>query len=294
MINSINNKNLIKYGWWVLIIASLVLAFGVYVNNGYRFNNSSYKTNNPVCPDDFSTSEEQSIVMEKWTNNFFDTHPDATISDFSKARVNFWKENNCTEALKRYDDYTTGNVDKETQQLIEGIIAEEMLKNKESSACPNDFTSIGEEFISFSEWWEDFTANNPKASMPEMLRERRKFYVENNCMEDLAIHDEFFAGKTDKEINNLVEVELYNQKIYNLMDNEKYNEAISLADEYLKKDPKSIDMWIHKSMAYYYLEDCNNASTSIRKAQELRNYDPTNKELIEQLIIHIDSDTCKR
>lgn len=32
-------NKIIKYGWWVLIIAPLVFAFGVYVNNGYKINN---------------------------------------------------------------------------------------------------------------------------------------------------------------------------------------------------------------------------------------------------------------
>jgi len=190
-----------------------------------------------------------------------------------------------------------GNVDEQTKQLIEGVIGEKIAKNQENSACPNDFASISEEFISLGKWWEDFTIKNPDASMPVMLRERRNFYIENNCVEDLAIHDEFFAGKTDKEINNLVEVELYNKKIYNLMENEKYNEAISLANEYLKKNPKSIDMWIHKSMAYYYLGDCKNASISIKKAQEMVAEDPTSKDLVEKLSVGIilDSDNiCKR
>ena len=278
-------NKIIKYGWWVLIITPFVFAFVVFVNNGYRFDNISYKTNNPICPDDFKDSKQKIALFTEWGKEFWENNPNATVRDFSKARVNFWKENNCTEALKRYDDYMAGNVDEDTKKLIEDVITEEMAKNQENSACPNDFVSIGEEFISFGEWWEDFTISNPDASMPEMLRERRNFYIENNCIEDLAIHDEFFAGKTDEEINNLVEVELYNQKIYNLIDNEKYNEAISLADEYLKKNPKSIDMWIHKSMAYYYLGDCKNASISIKKAQEMVVEDPTSKDLVEKLSV---------
>lgn len=84
----------------------------------------------PICPDDFKDSESEIASFTEWANEFWEDNPDATISDFSQARVNFWRENHCTEALKRYDDFMAGNVDKETQQLIEKAIKEEMTTNK--------------------------------------------------------------------------------------------------------------------------------------------------------------------
>ncbi len=38
-------NKIIKYGWWALIKTPLVFAFGVYVNNGYKIDNSNYSSN---------------------------------------------------------------------------------------------------------------------------------------------------------------------------------------------------------------------------------------------------------
>ena len=34
-----------KYSWWALMIIFFAVAFGVYVNNDYKINNSSYSDN---------------------------------------------------------------------------------------------------------------------------------------------------------------------------------------------------------------------------------------------------------
>jgi len=53
-------------------------------------------------------------------------------------------------------------------------------------------------------------------------------------------------------------------------------------------------MWVHKSMAYYYLENCENASTSIKKANEMVIENPTFKEFVNKLSVNIlDSNICK-
>ena len=57
----------------------------------------------------------------------------------SKARVDFWTDNNCKESLQRVKDYKSGKVDKETQQLIEMTIREEMIKNKRTPICPDEY-----------------------------------------------------------------------------------------------------------------------------------------------------------
>lgn len=57
------------------------------------------------CPEDFTNSEEQILAFNKWTKDFRDKNPNASISDLTKARQNYYKENNCTEAIKRYEDY---------------------------------------------------------------------------------------------------------------------------------------------------------------------------------------------
>lgn len=85
------------------------------------------KSNNPICPDDFKDSNQKVASFSKWVKEFTEKYPNATDSDLSEARKNFYIENNCTEELKRYNEYVSGNVDQETSQLTqqemkEGII----------------------------------------------------------------------------------------------------------------------------------------------------------------------------
>ena len=67
------------------------------------------------CPDDYGNddagSAEYMVAMDKWTNDFFDAHPGATLSDWSRARHQFWVDNNCTAALQRYEDAKAFNAD---------------------------------------------------------------------------------------------------------------------------------------------------------------------------------------
>jgi len=76
------------------------------------------------CPDDFTNFNEQSIAFDKWTKDFYDKNPNASIEDFAEARMDFLQNNNCDEALKRYNDYLSGNVDSNTKQMIEGVVSE--------------------------------------------------------------------------------------------------------------------------------------------------------------------------
>lgn len=85
---------------------------------------------NPVCPDDFKDPKQEIASFVKWSEKFWEDNPSATMSDFSQARVNFWRENKCAEALKRYDDYMAGNMDEETKRLIEAVIKKEMTTSK--------------------------------------------------------------------------------------------------------------------------------------------------------------------
>lgn len=66
------------------------------------------------CPDDYGTSTAETTQYEEdftlWTNNFYDTHPGATLGDWNKARYQFWIDNGCTEAIQRY--YEAKSIDK--------------------------------------------------------------------------------------------------------------------------------------------------------------------------------------
>ncbi len=61
------------------------------------------------CPDDYGTNDagsaEYMAAMNKWTNAFYDSHPEATLEDWAEARHQFWIINNCTAALQRYKEY---------------------------------------------------------------------------------------------------------------------------------------------------------------------------------------------
>ena len=71
---------------------------------------------------------EKIASFSEWVEEFTEKYPNATDSDLSMARREFYEKNNCTTSLKRYDDYVAGNVDEETKQLIEIVIREEFKK----------------------------------------------------------------------------------------------------------------------------------------------------------------------
>ncbi|KKP31741.1 MAG: hypothetical protein A2312_02585 [Candidatus Staskawiczbacteria bacterium RIFOXYB2_FULL_32_9] len=78
------------------------------------------------CPDDYGIddagSKEYLADFDKWTNNFYNTHPGATLLELSEARYQFWVDNNCTAALQRYKDAKEGRADPKSLEQIENII----------------------------------------------------------------------------------------------------------------------------------------------------------------------------
>lgn len=82
----------------------------------------------PKCPDEYGTddagSAEYLASMDTWTNNFYDLHRDATLTDWSAARYQFYIDNNCTAALQRHQDATDGKADPEAMKQVEVSIRE--------------------------------------------------------------------------------------------------------------------------------------------------------------------------
>jgi hypothetical protein len=78
------------------------------------------------CPDAYGTDDAGSVeylaATNKWTNNFFDAHPDATMSDWAQARYQFWVDNHCTAALEGYEQAKAGKADPEMMKRVDGII----------------------------------------------------------------------------------------------------------------------------------------------------------------------------
>ena len=137
-------EKFIEYGWWVLIIAPLVFAFGVYVNNGYKITNEKtieeianptevsmeQVINEPVCPDVFKDAQAEIISFLKWSDKFSSKYPNVSLEQISAARIDFYVENNCVEAFKRHDDFLVGKMDEETKQLIEIATKQKVLQKK--------------------------------------------------------------------------------------------------------------------------------------------------------------------
>jgi hypothetical protein len=86
----------------------------------------SFGHHSPVCPDEFGTDEAGSTqyltATNKWTNDFFDAHPDASLKDWGEARYQFWVDNHCTAALEGYEQAKAGKVDPERMQMIEDVL----------------------------------------------------------------------------------------------------------------------------------------------------------------------------
>lgn len=103
-----------------------ILAVGIYFLATY---------NNPnalKCPDDYATNEEQVAAFDKWTNDFYDANPEATITDWSAARRQFWVNNNCTAALQRYQSAQDGTADPATMKIIDDALREAVNASSEN------------------------------------------------------------------------------------------------------------------------------------------------------------------
>ena len=86
---------------YILILVILIALTVLYFHYGPASNKLSR------CPDDYADTDagfnEKMADMNKWTNDFYDNHPNATLGDWNKARYQFWVDNKCTKALERYN-----------------------------------------------------------------------------------------------------------------------------------------------------------------------------------------------
>ncbi len=78
------------------------------------------------CPDDFATSEESTAAMNAWTNSYFDTHLDASMGDWARARRQFYVDNHCIAALERVQQAEDGKADPETMNIINDVLRDEI------------------------------------------------------------------------------------------------------------------------------------------------------------------------
>lgn len=93
-------KNKIIY---IFIICGLVLASGAF----YVYKSLPVKQTvvTQKCPEDYAENDigtaEYKDALVEWTTDFFEAHPEATMSDWSRAKTQFWMDYNCTVALQR-------------------------------------------------------------------------------------------------------------------------------------------------------------------------------------------------
>ena len=103
-----------------IVIFILAVIAVLYFHYGSPPNNLSR------CPDDYPDTDaglnEKMADMDKWTNNYYDKHPSASLSDWSKARLEYWKDNKCEKAIKRYNEAKSGKADPETMNFIKNTI----------------------------------------------------------------------------------------------------------------------------------------------------------------------------
>lgn len=80
------------------------------------------------CPEDYTNDDAGSAQkladLDKWTGDFYDAHPGATLTDWSLARHQYWVDNKCTKALQAYQDYKDGKVGSTTVKKINDGIQE--------------------------------------------------------------------------------------------------------------------------------------------------------------------------
>ena len=98
----------------------LVLILAVFVVSIF-YNLKNY-VSSAKCPEDFTNSDEKAAALDKWLEDFYSKSPDASLGHMAEARQNYFKENNCIQAIKRFEDYMAGRVDEKTKDRIDVII----------------------------------------------------------------------------------------------------------------------------------------------------------------------------
>ncbi len=78
---------------------------------------------NKVCPEDLD-SDVKLTSFEKWANDFYDSNPDASLSELTEARHQFYVDNNCTITLERYEQVKSGKADPAIMDMISKEILE--------------------------------------------------------------------------------------------------------------------------------------------------------------------------
>lgn len=85
------------------------------------------------CPESFPETdagdEERLAAMNKWTNDFYDSHPGASLSEWSEARHQFYIDNGCAKSLEKYEQAKAGKADSVVMEQINNGIQDVIKSN---------------------------------------------------------------------------------------------------------------------------------------------------------------------
>lgn len=100
-----NKKRIFQVSVIVALLAILFCYF--YINKAPKQTLAHQKCPEEYSEDNAGTAEYRNTLAD-WTNAYLKTHPEATMSDWSKAKSQLWVDNNCTVAIQR--SKLSGNV----------------------------------------------------------------------------------------------------------------------------------------------------------------------------------------
>jgi len=106
---------------YLFVVILFVLFFGIYV---YQDLTDKFFAKKQKCPEDHVTSEERMLALDMWINDFYDFYPGSGPLAWTQARLAFYKENNCTASLERYEQAKSGKADPEVMERIQEELRE--------------------------------------------------------------------------------------------------------------------------------------------------------------------------
>lgn len=179
---------ILEQKWNILAIVFLTLGLGMFSH----FNQQQQK-----CPDEHATFKEQTAAVIQWSNDFYEKHPDASISDWSAARREFYEKNKCIKALQRVADYESGNVSLDAKKAVDDGIEESITQQMTNLLENREY----EEVIALS---EEAIQNYPNSYFIWAYR-ALAFYLLGDCEEaKAAAHQASITAPEDSAVQELL------------------------------------------------------------------------------------------
>lgn len=116
-------QNLKKRNIAVAITSVLIFVTALLLS-GQKTDKQEISSTPPAlkCPESYpendSGDEERLAAMNKWTNDFYDSHPGSSLSEWAEARHQFYIDNRCTKSLEKYEQAKAGKADSAVMEQI--------------------------------------------------------------------------------------------------------------------------------------------------------------------------------